>query len=232
MVQSFVLQRRFQGRLGDINIGFSELDDAARTVKLEEAKKRVRTLLVNNPYLTKQDVEDQLDEEGIRSIDVRFQNLNPKESYKIKINEVIAIVKELGHSHLKRSGLGSIYTSNQADFVYRLANDTPLTKRHQKGYNKLKSNGSAVPSIQEAMTKNCLEDLTACLHYSDDWEIDDDEEWDDIYPCPQVEAEPGTAHHRLKHGRLEDGYNKVCTVLLLMLLLFESILTFLPSFLT
>ena len=89
----------------------------------------------------------------------------------------------------------------------------------------------AVPSIQEAMTKNCLEDLTACLHYSDDWEIDDDEEWDDIYPCPQVEAEPGTANHRLKHGQLEDGYNKVCTVLLLMLLLFESILTFLPSFL-
>jgi hypothetical protein len=81
------------------------------------------------------------------------------------------------------------------------------------------------------MTKNCLEDLTACLHYSDDWEIDDDEEWDDIYPCPQVEVEPGTAHHRLKHGRLEDGYNKVCTVLLLLLLLlFESILNFLPSF--
>jgi hypothetical protein len=26
----------------------------------------------------------------------------------------------------------------------------------------------AVPSIQEAMTKNCLEDLTACLHYSDE----------------------------------------------------------------
>jgi hypothetical protein len=86
----------------------------------------------------------------------------------------------------------------------------------------------AVPSIQEAMTKNCLEDLTACLHYSDDWEIDDDEDWDLMYPCPQVEAEPGTAHHRLKHGRLEDGYNKVCTVLLLLLLSFESILNFLP----
>jgi hypothetical protein len=28
------------------------------------------------------------------------------------------------------------------------------------------------------MTKNCLEDLTTCLHYSDDWDIDDDEEWD------------------------------------------------------
>jgi hypothetical protein len=138
---SSTLQTRFQGRLGNITIGFSELDDAARTVKLEEAKKRVRTLLVNNPYLTKQDVELQLDEEGIRSIDVRFQNLNPKESFKIKINEIIAIVKELGHSHLKHSGLGSIYTSNQAHFVYNLANDTPLTKRRQKGYNKLKSNG-------------------------------------------------------------------------------------------
>jgi hypothetical protein len=36
----------------------------------------------------------------------------------------------------------------------------------------------------------------------------------------------------LKHGRLEDAYNKVSTVLLLLLLLFESILNFLPSFLT
>jgi hypothetical protein len=54
------------------------------------------------------------------------------------------------------------------------------------------------------------------------------DDWDDIYPDQQVEAEPGTANHRLKHGRLEDGYNKVCTV---MLLLFESILNFLSSFL-
>jgi hypothetical protein len=23
--------------------------------------------------------------------------------------------------------------------------------------------------------------LTTCLHYSDDWEIDDDQNWDDIY---------------------------------------------------
>jgi hypothetical protein len=78
------------------------------------------------------------------------------------------------------------------------------------------------------MTKNCLEDLTTCLHYSDDWECDGN--WDDIYPGPKVEAEPGTARFRLKHGRLEDAYNKICTVLLLLLLLFESILTFLPSF--
>jgi hypothetical protein len=36
----------------------------------------------------------------------------------------------------------------------------------------------------------------------------------------------------LKHGRLEDAYNKVSTVLLLLLLLFESILNFIPYLLT
>jgi hypothetical protein len=38
---------------------------------------------------------------------------------------------------------------------------------------------NAVPPIQESMPKNALEDLTICLHYSDDWECKDD--WDDIY---------------------------------------------------
>jgi hypothetical protein len=88
-----------------------------------------------------------------------------------------------------------------------------------------------VPSIQAAMTKGALEDLTTCLHYSDDWEVDDDQNWDDIYKDVKVEAAALTATHRLKHGRLEDGYNKVRTVLML-LLLFESILNFIPSLLT
>ena len=70
---------------------------------------------------------------------------------------------------------------------------------------------NAVPSIKAAMTKGALEDLTACLHYSDDWESDGD--WDDIYDDIKVEADPSTASHRTKHGRLEDGYNKVCNVI-------------------
>jgi hypothetical protein len=38
---------------------------------------------------------------------------------------------------------------------------------------------NAVPPIQAAMpSKNALEDLTVCLHYSDDWDCKDD--WDDI----------------------------------------------------
>jgi hypothetical protein len=71
---------------------------------------------------------------------------------------------------------------------------------------------NAVPSIQASMTKNAMEDLTSCLHYSDDWELMGDGIWSDTYDDPKVIADPFTAVHRLKHGRLEDGYNKVCTV--------------------
>ena len=66
----------------------------------------------------------------------------------------------------------------------------------------------AVPSIQAAMTKGPLEDLTTCLHYSDDWDPVHNGVWDDIYDDAKVVAPPSTATHRLKHGRLEDGYNK------------------------
>jgi hypothetical protein len=36
----------------------------------------------------------------------------------------------------------------------------------------------------------------------------DDGVWDDIYDGAKVVAPPSTASHQLKHGRLEDGYNK------------------------
>jgi hypothetical protein len=58
------------------------------------------------------------------------------------------------------------------------------------------------------MTKNALEDLNACLHYSDDWKVMGDGDWDDTYDDPKVRAAPSTASHRLKHGWLEDVYNK------------------------
>jgi hypothetical protein len=60
------------------------------------------------------------------------------------------------------------------------------------------------------MPRNALENLTVCLHYSDDWECTDN--WDDIYDDPKVEADASRATHQLKHGILEDAYNKVCTV--------------------
>jgi hypothetical protein len=59
---------------------------------------------------------------------------------------------------------------------------------------------------QASMPKNALEDLTVCLHYSDDWECNDD--WEDIYDDPKVEADASMASHRVKHSMLEDGYNR------------------------
>jgi len=65
----------------------------------------------------------------------------------------------------------------------------------------------AVPSVQVSMTKNALEDLTGCLHYSDDWDVLGDEDWEDTYCDHKVEADVSTAAHRLKRGLLEDAYN-------------------------
>jgi hypothetical protein len=89
----------------------------------------------------------------------------------------------------------------------------------------------AVPSIQAAMTKGALQDLTTCLHYSDDWDPKENGVWDDIYKDPKVVADEGTASHRLKHGQLEDGYNKVCSVFVVQLLCLNRFLNcfFLPS---
>ena len=88
----------------------------------------------------------------------------------------------------------------------------------------------AVPSIIEAMPKGALQDLTTCLHYSDDWDPEDGGVWDDIYDDPKVIADTSTVIHRLKHGLLEDGYNKVCIVVYLLLLLCFELITKLPSF--
>ena len=58
-----------------------------------------------------------------------------------------------------------------------------------------------VQPIQVSMPKGALEDLTACLLYSDDWDPEDDGVWDDImYDDPKVIADPTTSIHRLKHG--------------------------------
>ena len=55
---------------------------------------------------------------------------------------------------------------------------------------------NAVPSIQESMPKNALEDMTSCLHYSDDWDLMGADDWLDIYET-KVDADPSMAVHRL-----------------------------------
>jgi hypothetical protein len=79
----------------------------------------------------------------------------------------------------------------------------------------------AVISIQESMPKNALEDLTGCLHYSDDWDVKGNDNWNDVYNGSKVVANASMASHRLKHGILEDGYNKVCSVFAVVVTMFR-----------
>ena len=58
------------------------------------------------------------------------------------------------------------------------------------------------------MPRDCLQDLYQLLHFVDDWELDEDMEWDDIYDHPKEEVKEGTASHRTKHGVFEDAYVK------------------------
>jgi hypothetical protein len=54
---------------------------------------------------------------------------------------------------------------------------------------------NAVIAIQESMPKNALEDLTGCLHYSDDWDVKGNNNWDDVYEDPKVVADESMASH-------------------------------------
>jgi hypothetical protein len=46
-----------------------------------------------------------------------------------------------------------------------------------------------------------------------------DYDWGEIYDDDKVAPDPVTALHQLNHGILEDAYNKVCSVFVLLLLL-------------
>ena len=60
----------------------------------------------------------------------------------------------------------------------------------------------------ESMPRDCLQDLYRLLYFVDDWELDEDKEWDDIYDNPKEEVKEGTATHQTKHGLFEDAYVK------------------------
>ena len=51
-----------------------------------------------------------------------------------------------------------------------------------------------------------LQVLYCLLHFVDDYEIDDGENWNEIYSHVKVEGEEGTASHRTKIGLFEDAY--------------------------
>ena len=66
----------------------------------------------------------------------------------------------------------------------------------------------AVEVIKNCMPQDAMKELTRCLHFADDWEQGDDEEWDTIYSDVKVQADENTASHRKNFSLLEDMYNK------------------------
>ena len=65
----------------------------------------------------------------------------------------------------------------------------------------------ACEPIKQSMTLDCFKDMVRCLHFSDDWD-EDDEEWDRIYTDAKQEPTEETSPHRRKFSMLEDAYNR------------------------
>ena len=60
----------------------------------------------------------------------------------------------------------------------------------------------------ESMPLGAIFDLNRCMHFVDDWEEDDDEDWETIYPdARRVSPDVGT--HRSKFCIVEDAFNQV-----------------------
>ena len=73
----------------------------------------------------------------------------------------------------------------------------------------------AVGAVKESMPKDAYLDIHRCMHFSDDWDVEEGVEWDRVYPDPKVEPSPEVARHRRKFEYIEDGFNerwKECVV--------------------
>ena len=71
--------------------------------------------------------------------------------------------------------------------------------------------GDASIKDMDSMPRNFLQDLTWLLHFvDDDWEIKEDENWDDTFDYPRYDnhEDDDTAPHCVKFGIIETEYVK------------------------
>ena len=66
----------------------------------------------------------------------------------------------------------------------------------------------AVGSVKDCMPQDAFKDIHRCMHFSDDWELEEDETWEDIYPDAQHEPSSDVAKHRRKFEHIEHGFNE------------------------
>ena len=46
------------------------------------------------------------------------------------------------------------------------------------------------------------------MYFTDDWELEGEDEWDELYDAPKCEPDKDTVQHRRKYHHVEDGFNK------------------------
>jgi hypothetical protein len=69
-----------------------------------------------------------------------------------------------------------------------------------------------VAAAAESMPKNAYQDMYRCMHFSNDWEEDEDGNgetyWEERYDDPKFEPSPDVERHRRKFEHIEDGFNR------------------------
>jgi hypothetical protein len=69
-----------------------------------------------------------------------------------------------------------------------------------------------VGAAAECMPKDAYIDMYRCMHFSDDWEVNDDGSgetyWEDMFQDELFEPSPEVEKHRRKYEHIEDGYNR------------------------
>jgi len=131
---SYNVTTRIQGKRVGIAIGFAELDHEAKLVKLEEAKNYCNALIKAHPNWTSQQVSKNLEENGHRCLKHILKSTSQNKE------EIIALVKDLGHSNFQIDGNRN--TNTQHRFLSNLANPTPppLSVKLKLVYNELIAN--------------------------------------------------------------------------------------------
>ena len=68
----------------------------------------------------------------------------------------------------------------------------------------------------ESLPKGAMFDMSRCMHFTDDWELEteldlQDLNWEDVYLDEKHSSPEGTANHRLKYAIVEDAFNEAWT---------------------
>ena len=66
----------------------------------------------------------------------------------------------------------------------------------------------AIGAVKECMHQDAYKDIHHCMHFSDDWELEGDEDWNAIYPDEKYEPSPDSPQHKRKFDHMENGFNE------------------------